>query len=214
MSKGFFKELFELTGESLPDPSDLDMDQKIALCAHLRATGSKVTEIMEYFGCKQSNVYKMLAKSRDAEKSELECRTFYDGFIERRQMLLDQIDHYKKVQKRLRCGRKEDEEKDEDGNYVKNGKAGSARDYLDAAKIIQKYEDMLIKFEDIGGILPNADRNMFGTIEELRPETQSNEDPTEMADSDLNNLLVSQIMKGGQSLQNTSLANVKDEKIV
>ena len=169
---------------------------------------------MEYFGCKQSNVYKMLAKSRDAEKSELECRTFYDGFIERRQMLLDQIDHYKKVQKRLRCGRKEDEEKDEDGNYVKSGKSGSARDYLDAAKIIQKYEDMLIKFEDIGGILPNADRNMFGTIEELRPETQSNEDPDEMEDSELTNLLVKRLVQGGKSLQNTSLANVKDEKVV
>lgn len=214
MSNKFFEELYSATGKEIPNATGLDVDQKAALAQRMKNHGFHVREIAEHLECSASNVYKLLKKDVEIEMSEMECKTYFDTFMERRQMLIDQIDKYKKYQETIRCGPKSAEKDPETGDYIDAGKKGSTRDYAEIGRIIQKYEEMLIRLEDHVGILPTEkSSNLFHSLSDMNPHRQEEEEK-ELNDEQAANLLIEKLQSTSNSIRRRTLKELKDERVV
>ena len=210
----FLSDLKKFT-KDLPDPSDLDTSDKIHLTLRLRGLGCPVRDIATYLGCNASYVYRLIEKSHDDAIKSLEEKTFLSHFVERRESILSQIDYYKQVQAGIREKPKALQEKDENGNYIDDGKSGSIRDLKDIGSLIVTLEKMLISLDQVAGILPDKNTSAYGTLSDARVDNSQNEnDPSQMNDDQLTELLLRKLTQGAQSLQNTSLAHTKDDPIL
>lgn len=209
--KDFFKKLREITGDDLPSPGGLTTVEKSALAQRLYSRGISVKEIAEYFECSVPYVYKLKREAVKEEASELECQTFFDSFMDRRQMLLDQIEFYKVEQQKLRCGPKALELDEETGEYKDTGKKGSTREFAEIGRLIQKYEQMLIALEDTAGILPNKTVvNIFGTINDMKEKEDSNDEV--INDEQATAILLKKLRSASVGVM--GLKEMKDERIL
>lgn len=210
----FLSELKRLT-DDLPDPDKLDTSEKIDLVVRLRSIGCPVRDISKYLGCNASYVYRLIEKSHDAAIQSLEEKTFLTHFVERRESLLAQIDYYKRVQAGIRDAPKASQEKDEDGNYIDDGKMGSIRDLKDIGSLIVTLEKTLISLDTVAGILPDKNTSAYGSLSDARSDNSSDaDDVTQLGDDELTALLLKKLQQGGRSMQDTSLAGNKDKSIL
>ena len=210
----FFKNLYDAIGEELPSGENLPPEKKAAIVKRMRSRGFDMKEIAEHLGISVSYAYQLNNKALDPEKNDLECQTYFDTFMERRQMLMDQIDKYKKQQELFRCAPKSTEKDPETGEYKESGKQGSARDYAELGRLIQNYEKMLIQLEDLAGILPTRDNgNMFGSISDMNPE-KSQDENRQLNDEEATSVLLQKLSNTTSSIKQSTLKNLKDEKVL
>jgi len=209
----FFKKYIEITKQDLPDPNTLSYDDRCLLAFQLDMIGESKTAIANYFGVTRPTVYTYLKKATDQKISELENQTYLDKTIQRLNELETQREMHRKTLESIRASAGTEIDP-VTGETIH--KTSHLKPLAEIARLIRDYDKLIIDFEVMLGLLPkNNVTELFSRLSDKNPENQVDKDDlTELSDDKMTELLLNKLKQVPPQLGNTTLKEVKDEKIL